>query len=123
MRSRNAATSSSRLRFSTKYSSSSCFGLSIGFLLIVLMGGGQAPFLQSAGTPGHQIGVDLVYIICLADALQQHDREVPSQVLAEFGQSPHQFAVPLERMRVHRQPQAPEQSQDALPVLVGKGTQ
>src|SRR3954463_8023848 len=100
-RSRNAATSSSRLRVSMKYSSTICAavmgdGRGWRFMRIApgkrpsrrlgprLVGAARLNRLQDVDAADHQIGADVVDLERLADAPEQHDGQAAAEVLLEL---------------------------------------
>src|SRR5262249_18075200 len=86
-RSRNAAISSSRLRFSMKYSSvSSCALRNMDRLL-------RLHRSQHLDASDHDVAVDAVNIERLTDVLEQHDGEFAAQMFLKFGQTAQHVAL------------------------------
>src|SRR6476646_2156424 len=80
-RSRNAAISSSRLRFSMKYSSVSSRALRDMDRLPRLHR------FQQLDATDHDVAIDTVHVERHANLLEQHDGEFAAQMLLKFGQT------------------------------------
>src|SRR5687768_5185317 len=125
IRSRNAAISSSRVRFSMKYSSTSAVALNgdrvfMGFL-------DQRPLVlqrpEDIDGADDEAAIDFVGVERDADGPQHHDGQPSAQVLAEFVQAAQHarrmillIEVPRQLRRVDRELQRLKEADDATPV-------